>query len=68
MVEDRAKWMEGKKGGSTEPEVFITGEMPNPQSKNRVSYNYRTPTETLEVWMREKSPEGRSIGGLGSSP
>jgi hypothetical protein len=34
----------GEKRGSTEPKVFITGEVPNPQSKNRVSYNYRTPT------------------------
>jgi hypothetical protein len=34
----------GEKRGSAEPKVFITGEMPNPQSKNRVAYNYRTPT------------------------
>jgi hypothetical protein len=33
----------GEKRGSIEPEVFITGEMPNTQSKNQVSYNYRTP-------------------------
>ena len=38
-----AKWMEGIKG-STEPEVFIMEAMPNQQSKNRVTYNYRTPT------------------------
>jgi hypothetical protein len=43
VMEDRAKWMEGKKG-STEPEVFITGAMPNQQSKNRVTYDYRTLT------------------------
>jgi hypothetical protein len=43
VMKDRAKWMEGKKG-STEPEVFITGAMPNQQSKNQVTYNYRTPT------------------------
>jgi hypothetical protein len=42
-MEDRAKWMEGKKG-STEPYFVITRETPNQQSKNRVTYNYRTLT------------------------
>jgi hypothetical protein len=40
VMKDRTKQMEGKKG-STELEVFITGAMPNQQSKNRVTYNYR---------------------------
>jgi hypothetical protein len=34
----------GEKMGSTEPDFVITREMPNQQSKNRVAYNYRTPT------------------------
>ena len=43
VMEDRAKWMEGKKG-SAKLEVFIMGAMPNQQPKNRVTYNYRTLT------------------------
>jgi hypothetical protein len=43
MMKDRAKRMEGKKK-STEPYVFITGETPNQQLKNRVTYDYRSPT------------------------
>jgi hypothetical protein len=42
VMKDREKQMEGKME-STEPEVFITGAMPNQQLKNRVTYNYRTP-------------------------
>jgi uncharacterized protein Veg len=43
VMKDRAKWMEGKME-STEPDVFITGATPNQQPKNRVTYDYRTPT------------------------
>jgi len=32
VMEDRLKWMEGKKG-STEPVIFIMGAMPNQQSE-----------------------------------
>jgi hypothetical protein len=30
----------------SKPDVFITGEMPNKQLKNRVTYDYRTPTQS----------------------
>jgi hypothetical protein len=43
VMKDQAKQMEGKKE-STEPDVFITGAMPNQQPKNRVTYDYRSPT------------------------
>jgi hypothetical protein len=43
VMKDRVKQMEGK-NESTEPDVFITGEMPNQQLKNRVTYDYRSPT------------------------
>jgi hypothetical protein len=39
----------GKKNGSTEPDFVITRETPNQQSKNRVAYNYRTPTRCTEA-------------------
>ena len=43
VMKDQAKQMEGKME-STEPDVFITGETPNKQMKNQVTYDYRTPT------------------------
>jgi uncharacterized protein Veg len=43
VMEDRVKQMEGKIE-PTEPDVFIMGETPNQQLKNRVTYDYRTPT------------------------
>jgi hypothetical protein len=46
VMEDRVKQMEGKIE-STEPDVFITREMPNQRSKNRVTYDYRSPTGTF---------------------
>ena len=46
VMKDWAKWMEGEME-STEPNktnVFITGETPNKELKNQVTYDYRTPT------------------------
>ena len=43
VMEDQAKQMEGKME-STDPDVFIMGEMPNQQSKNQVTYDYNPPT------------------------
>jgi hypothetical protein len=47
VMEDRAKWMEGKMG-STEPDFIITRETPNHQLKSQVTYDYRTPTKKEE--------------------
>jgi hypothetical protein len=38
--------------GSTEPDFVITRETPNQQSKNRVAYNYRTPTREGKFGMQ----------------
>jgi hypothetical protein len=43
VMKDRRKWIEGKME-STEPDVVITGEMPNKQLKSQVTYDYRIPT------------------------
>jgi hypothetical protein len=43
VMEDQAKWMEGKME-SIETDFVITGEMPNHQLKSQVTYDYRTPT------------------------
>jgi hypothetical protein len=46
VMKDRTKWMEGEMESTktSKPYVFITGETPNKQLKNQVTYDYRTPT------------------------
>jgi hypothetical protein len=43
VMKDQEKQTEGKME-SIEPDVFITGAMPNQQLKNRVTYDYRSQT------------------------
>jgi hypothetical protein len=43
VMKDQAKWMEGKME-SNQPDVFIMGATPNQQPRNRVTYDYRSPT------------------------
>jgi hypothetical protein len=50
MMKDQAKWMEGKME-STEPDVFIMGATPNQQLKNQVTYDYRSPTIYIYIYI-----------------
>jgi hypothetical protein len=45
VMKDQAKWMEGEMESTkpSKPDVFITGEMPNKQLENQVTYDYKTP-------------------------
>ena len=50
--------MDGGEKGSTEPHFVIMRETPNQQSKNRVTYDYRTlTTYTTVLIMRSRGRE-----------